>query len=350
MRLSYFLSTALAVTCCLGTANAGAIPLPTMQTTNVFMNATDRDIPAPSPLATIREFSASGVSSGIYTNQLNGTAGVFGDIRTVVGGLLTQATNGISYGGVRGPNGGPLAAFVALSGSLTAPNTAEFTDGAFFAVELSTSTFDPRDPSSWAGVLLESFPLAIAGVVPGPLGNDIVAVGQNLMNISRGDALSTGNTDYNLLFNDDGETGFLFDYATTSGQPSMFEGVFLEGEQDLVLDTFGADINLLAPGTSVLDAADIATLNSIATLAGLSDLGVGGQGFATGIGADSSMGTDYFTDPAGLRLGQGSGDFFARSTEANFRPVVQAVPEPSSIAIFTIGALGLAARRRKNRS
>lgn len=331
---------------------AGPIIVPApLQTTIADMNASDRDIPEAAPLLDIRVFSGSGAGTGIYTNQISGTAGVSGEIRTVVAGVLTQATDGITYGGLRGPTGGPLVALMALSGTLTGPNAVTFTEGALAIVEAAGTSFDARNPSSWsaAGPALGIYNLALTSVVSGPLGTAIAPVSAALMNISRGDALTLGDTDFNLLFTDALQGNFLSNYGTNN-PPAMFPGIFLEGEQDLVNDTLGADINTATPGTAVLDASDLSALNFIATALGLSDLGGTLTGFATGLGASSVMSTDYYTDPEGLLTGSGSGDFFARATEANFRPVVEGViPEPTNILVWG-GLFGFAGFfRNRNR-
>ncbi len=96
-----------------------------------------------------------------------------------------------------------------------------------------------------------------------------------------------------------------------------------------------------------LGAADLANLNLIASLAGLGNLGIAPMtGFATALGGSSVMSTDFYMDPAGLQTATGSGDLFATSNEANYYPLVDAVPEPTNLLVWG-GLFGLVAARRR---
>jgi hypothetical protein len=118
--------------------------------------------------------------------------------------------------------------------------------------------------------------------------------------------------------------------------PYTFEGLFVEGEQDLD----GGSTGTTVAGTPALDMTDLDVLNLIAGLAGLGDLGGADTGFATGYGAASvSPSTAFFMDPAGLQSGAGEGDLFASTAETNIYPVVDVVPEPASILAW----IGIAA-------
>lgn len=289
-------------------------------------------------------------SGGIFTNQHTGAAGVAGLIRTVAALPINVMVDGTTYGSVVGPSSVPgaetmLMFFAGLEGSFTGPGSVNFTGGRVLVYEVSTAV-DTRDPSTWGigtGTLLAEFALATPDdVFAGPVGAGIAPAAAGTVNRSILDTLTIGDTDFQFLFQEDSVLttptsgdNWMRDLVGSLG-PFDFEGLFVEGEQDL--DGFSTGTTVA--GTPALDGTDLGVLNLIAGLSGLSNLGGAGTAFATGYGASSvSPSTDFFMDPAGLQSASGEGDLFASTAETNIYPVVDVVPEPASILAW----IGIAA-------
>lgn len=339
-----------------GTVHAGVFANPVF-TTEADIAAQNLLPPTPSPLPDITQFTASGSTSGVFTNQTSGVAGVVGGIRTVFAAPITNAIDGVAYNLVAGATPGTtLVAFAALDGALVGPGSASFSAGRLFIAE-TTGAFDRRDPSSWGfggATILETFELSFApAVLPGSNGTGIVPVPAPGQNKSLPDGLTIGDTDFNFLSMSLPGGSFLTNVEPASALPINPEyGLFIEGEQDLDTDGRGLDVDVTAPGF-VLDGVDLGVLNSIAGLALLTDLGGAGTGFATGLGVASVTPTaDFFMDPFGLQSGTGEGDLVATTNEMNFNPVIEGViPEPSSVFAW-IGLVSIAgvSRRRRNKA
>jgi len=328
-------------------------------TTNATFEAT-RQIPlAGPPLTDISVGRSNG--GGIYTNQYTGTAGTAGLVHTVASVPINVMRDGVNFTPIGGPSSTLLAptnlvAFIGLEGTIGPPGSASFGPGRALIYE-TTGTFDPRDPDTWgyaAGTLLAEFVLSPPqAVIPGVgIGTTIAsAVPASKVNVSLGDVLTIGDTDFQFLFEEDSPAGLTT--ATTGDNwmrdlfnlfapnPITFEGLFVEGEQDLDQQALGQQIS----SAPLLTASDLAILNAIAGATALTDLGGVGTGFATAFGAGGGgPTTDYYIDlglfPAGLATLEG--DFYANTAEFNAYPVIAApIPEPATL--FVWAGLGLLA-------
>lgn len=327
---SLLLGTAI---CLAFTSNAEALYL----TTNGDV-ALDSSAATSPPLNDVKSFSSPTTSSKVYTNQYTGSGFVAGMIRTVVIQRLESAANLDVHTLLREP-GDPetlaVYAVTALEGTLAA-GVVRYSAGALMVIT-GARTLDPTDPSSFSmaeilGAYALSPPDAVAS---GPFGSPGVLVPAPLMNTSTV-VFPPATALANLLFGEDLIPTFITNVKDPlSGVPLPIdvEGLYVQALQ-VEIET----IDL------VRDAADIAFLNAAAAAAGLSDLGGAGTAFATGIGLAP---TDY--GPTGPTPGVSSGDFHGRVQATAYIVAQSAVPEPTSMVLFGIGAglYGFGARRRR---
>lgn len=284
---------------------------------------------APSPLSDISQLSGPQALGMIYTNQVSGIPGISGGIRTISAQLIKSAANGVTYPNVVGPNGGNLLAISALSGSLTAPGTANFNpsdggSGTLFLYEQPAGTgFDRRDPASWlpaGSTLLTQFDLLERDDITQGANGEAIFATADTVNVSTPVGLLTGDSDITLLWVEDqsGNPDFLIvpDPSTPLEGVLEDEKLVTNAEQRTIIDAFGQDID---PGQPqfILDGADLAVLNSIASQGGLADLGVAGTGFATGYAVGTM--TDYFIDlPSQAPDNLVQGDLVAQLSSENY--------------------------------
>lgn len=339
----------------LAAAIAAAVCLTLSTDANAVYFTTNGDVELESaqttvaPLDDITSLSGPDALGFIYTNQVSGTAGVSGEIRTVSAQAINAAflaQSSIEVPSI--PGGLSLIAVSGVRGTLTAPGETTFTSGRLILYAVPEVSYIASNPSTFTlpadANRIAEYTLGPADAVfPGPVGSAIapqVASDINVSSIAAFFGLGEGQ----FVFLEDslasqqsmvGGDNFLRD-VKGSGAPANPDGLFVQIEQSVLVGTGFT-------GTNGLDLADLAVLNSIATAAGLP-----GYGFATAFGsADAGTSTDFFAEPTAFGTPAGSGDFFA--TLDSTAHIIASTPEPGSVALFCIGlaAAGFVGRRKR---
>jgi PEP-CTERM motif len=354
MLLKKFFAAAICAAVCLGvTTNAQAI-LITSNGDFDLISAED----GVAPISDIKIISGAGATGRIFTNQVSGAVpfGLGSQIRTVSALAVGGATDGIQHTSVRFANGDILVIVSAIQGSITtvsaSQQTATFTAGRAFAMRFAVGTFDSRNPASWAaGTVVAEYALKPQEDVfsGSPLGSDINYAAA-LTNQSSVNSATNAQTQGVFLFREDSQTfqtpgnNLMFNVDQSVIPPGwVFHSESLVSDIDQTLLFTDLENFELGANPGGLNAADLGILNAFAGAAGFGDLGGAGTGFATGLGG---AGVADFNPQFPPGVGDvPTGDFFATYGADNY-VAVQAVPEPSSMLLLTLGVGGLGLYRR----
>lgn len=312
--------------------------------------------------------------SHAYTNFVGINANGELEIRSVTAEFIGSATPGGFNPTVFGDDS--VIAFSATRGVITgfiggAP-VIRVDEGRLYLAQAGASLSE--DPSTWAtafatGVFAEYVlgprETVISGATLGLLaGSPGTPIPASLINVQTPNSLDPSAAQQRLVFLEDStaaQNAIALVDPTLEGGGDVVD-VFLGGNNFLsnVDSSANPDFVKVAEGflidvdTTILDEtyaswglnlADLAVLNAIATAAGLGNLGGAGTGFAT-TGENPLVLTDY--SPTGGIGPNFNGDAISEFGSNNYI-IYQAAPEPSSIALLSVGLVGLALayRRRK---
>lgn len=316
----------------------------------------------------------------VFTNQVSG--GLVGGVPTIgseVRSIAIGIIDGVGdfmdgeFTDLSLPDGSELVFVTAVRGTVAPgpPGTVLFTEGRVFAFAKPAAGFNSNDPDTWApiGTAFAEWNLAPqqAWLDGSPTG-EAVSFAASQVNASGINAITPSNQGQGQFLFVEDSTAAQTAGATPGGGPGTGGDNFISDVVDnsppglvksdeaigvtisqTIESTSATDLpNMAGDFFSLLGATDLAILNGFgaAAFSAGADLG-GGAFFATGIGGPAAP--MAFFNP---RFGPGvapTGDFRAI---LDFEGYVGhlAVPEPTSIALFGIGALGLTGVRRRRRT
>lgn len=284
----------------------------------------------------------------VYTNTIPVPGGPVGnDVRTILAFELTTASNDVNFNPVLGPGaanthllvlGAVEGIVVNVTGNLVTANFNLGRVGLFAA----PANYNSNNPNTWGlggGIVpLSVWDLKPREAVQPDTPNPALAaqhtyaaaqVNQSSVDSQVGSTQSEGRFLFKEASPPDAVEGdnFITVFPTNPVGNVQDEGIFA-----------GTGQQVEGVGSGVLDNAGLGILNSLAAWAGLLDLGGAGTAWATGLGgAPVTDWNPLFTGGnPNINL---NGDFRARVDGAEFDPMYQVVPEPTSLLVW--GCLGL---------